>query len=187
MAQLLFPLSPGGAGDSPAERFPRPDLAEWTGANPRFGPLHRFCREKTDLADFRPHFNRWTDDGMANCALCLAHMVDKALTTVITQKDEEFVTQGGIKERMTAVRLSANSPSTPANASACPRHSSARFTRDFRAEANESISASTSGRDRAVWTTSSPSTQNAPSPKHNGPSAAAPSLAANPIPQGRTC
>jgi four helix bundle suffix protein len=68
--------------------------------------LHRFCREKTDLADFRPHFNRWTDDEMANCALCLAHMVDKALTTVIASKDEEFVTQGGIKERMTAARLS---------------------------------------------------------------------------------
>ncbi len=80
-------------------------LSEWKGTNPRFAPLHRFCRDKTDLSDYQPHFARWTDDEMANCALCLAHMVDKALTTVIAQKDEEFVTQGGIKERMTAARL----------------------------------------------------------------------------------
>lgn len=80
-------------------------LAEWKGGNPRFNPLHRFCREKTDLADFQPFFGRWSDEEMANCALCLAHMVDKALTTVIEKKDKEFVEQGGIKERMTAARL----------------------------------------------------------------------------------
>jgi four helix bundle suffix protein len=80
-------------------------LSEWKGTNPRFAPLHRFCRDKTDLSDYQPHFARWTDDEMANCALCLAHMVDKALTTVIEKKDKEFVEQGGIKERMTAARL----------------------------------------------------------------------------------
>ncbi len=80
-------------------------LSEWKGENPRFDALHRFCREHVDLADFQPFFDRWTDDEMANCALCLAHMVDKALTTVIEKKDKEFVEQGGIKERMTAARL----------------------------------------------------------------------------------
>lgn len=80
-------------------------LVEWKGRNERFEPLHAFCREHTDLADFQPFFERWSDDEMANCALCLAHMVDKALTTVIEKKDAEFVTEGGIKERMTAARL----------------------------------------------------------------------------------
>ena len=80
-------------------------LAEWKGSNPRFDALHRFCREKTDLADYRPFFAKATDDELANCAICLAHMVDKALTTVLEKKDREFVTQGGIRERMTAARL----------------------------------------------------------------------------------
>ena len=80
-------------------------LVEWKGVNPRFDALHRFCREKTALADFRPYFARWSDDEMANCAICLAHMIDKALTTTLAKKDEEFVTQGGIRERMTAARL----------------------------------------------------------------------------------
>ena len=57
------------------------------------------------IADFRPYFARWSDDEMANCAICLAHMIDKALTTTLAKKDEEFVTQGGIRERMTAARL----------------------------------------------------------------------------------
>ena len=80
-------------------------LAEWKGVNPRFDALHKFCREKTDLAAYQPHFGKWTADEMANCALCLAHMIDKALATTIAKKDEEFVTQGGIRERMTAARL----------------------------------------------------------------------------------
>ena len=31
---------------------------------------------------------------MANCAICLAHMIDKALATTIATKDEEFVIPG---------------------------------------------------------------------------------------------
>lgn len=80
-------------------------LAEWKGVNPRFEALHRFCRENTDLAAFQPYFSKWTADEMANCAVCLSHMIDKALATTIEKKDEEFVTQGGIRERMTAARL----------------------------------------------------------------------------------
>ena len=80
-------------------------LKEWKGVNPRFDALHRFCREKTTLGDFQPYFESWNDDEMANCAICLAHMIDRARATTIAKKDEEFVTQGGIKERMTAARL----------------------------------------------------------------------------------
>ena len=41
---------------------------------------------------------------MANCAICLCHMIDKGLTTYIAKRDREFVEQGGIKERMYAAR-----------------------------------------------------------------------------------
>ena len=80
-------------------------LKEWRGKNPRFNALHRFCRENTELNAYSPFFSKWNDDEMANCALCLAHMIDKALATTLAKKDEEFVTQGGIRERMTAARL----------------------------------------------------------------------------------
>lgn len=80
-------------------------LVEWKGANPRFDVLHKFCRDNTSLEAYRPYFSKWTADEMANCAVCLSHMIDKALSTTIAKKDEEFVTQGGIRERMTAARL----------------------------------------------------------------------------------
>ena len=80
-------------------------LVEWKGASPRFEPLHRFCREHTALSDFQVFFESWKDEEMANCAICLAHMIDKGLETMIKKKDAEFVTQGGIRERMTAARL----------------------------------------------------------------------------------
>ena len=57
------------------------------------------------MEDYQPFFERWNDEEMANCAICLAHMVDKGLTTTLQRKDAEFVTQGGIRERMTAARL----------------------------------------------------------------------------------
>lgn len=80
-------------------------LKEWKGVNPRFDKLHRFCLDKTELPDFKPHFEHWNDDEMANCAICLCHMIDKALATMLAKKDKEFVTEGGIRERMTAARL----------------------------------------------------------------------------------
>lgn len=81
-------------------------ITEWAVDNkPRFDALRRFCKENSNEAAFRPYFYRWTDEEMANCAICLCHMVDKAMTSFIAKRDREFVEQGGIRERMTAARL----------------------------------------------------------------------------------
>lgn len=80
-------------------------LSEWWGTNSRADKLHLFCKEHTSAEDFSPYLERWTDEEMANCALCLCHMIDRGLTTYIANKDREFVEQGGIRERMTAARV----------------------------------------------------------------------------------
>ena len=80
-------------------------LGEWWGTNQRADKLHTFCREHTTVDAFEPFFERWTEEEMANCAICLCHMIDRGLTTYITNRDREFVEQGGIRERMTAARL----------------------------------------------------------------------------------
>ena len=54
---------------------------------------------------YQKFFYRWTDEEMCNTALCLCHMVDKMMTTFLEKRDNEFVTEGGIRERMTAARL----------------------------------------------------------------------------------
>lgn len=71
----------------------------------RFNKLHAFCKEHSDLQDYQPFFARWTDEEMCNTAICLCHMVDRALTSFIGKRDREFVEEGGIRERMTAARL----------------------------------------------------------------------------------
>ena len=71
----------------------------------RYVKMVRFCRDHNDLADYEPFFSRWSDEEMCNTAICLCHMIDKAMTTFIAQRDREFVEEGGIRERMTAARL----------------------------------------------------------------------------------
>lgn len=81
-------------------------LTEWAvGNTSRFNALRSFCKEHSDDSAYHPYYHRWTDEEMANCAICLCHMVDKAMTSFIAKRDREFVEQGGIRERMTAARL----------------------------------------------------------------------------------
>lgn len=80
-------------------------LERWTAGHRRYDGLLKFCREHNDLADYEPYFNRWTAEEMANTALTLCHIVDKMMISYQKKKEKEFVTEGGIRERMTAARL----------------------------------------------------------------------------------
>lgn len=90
----------------------RKNLKEWFGHSTRFDKLHKFCATHLSFDDYLPYFDRWTDEEMANCAICLCHMLDKALATYISNKDKQFVTEGGIRERMTAARLGQRATQT---------------------------------------------------------------------------
>lgn len=80
-------------------------LALWDVKHPRYDGLLKFCRSHNTLEDYEPHFDRWSDEEMSNCANSLCHMVDKMLSSHLAAKAEDFKENGGIKERMTAVRL----------------------------------------------------------------------------------
>ena len=83
----------------------RKGMEEWFGRNPRFEPLHEFCKKYSKYEDYQPLLYKMNDEELANMAICLFHQVDKALTSYIERKDREFTTEGGIRERMTAARL----------------------------------------------------------------------------------
>ncbi|MBR2863301.1 MAG: four helix bundle suffix domain-containing protein [Bacteroidaceae bacterium] len=80
-------------------------MEKWVQGHPRFDSMLTYCREHNKLADYEPFFERWTDEEAANIAITLCRMVDKMMMTYQKKKEEEFVTQGGIRERMTAARL----------------------------------------------------------------------------------
>lgn len=80
-------------------------LPLWTDRHPRYDTMLAFCREHNRVDDYQPFFLQWTDEEMANTAHTLCHMVDRMMTTYIAQLEERFITEGGIRERMTAARL----------------------------------------------------------------------------------
>lgn len=80
-------------------------LEKWTKEHPRFNGMLSFCRSHNHLLDYEPYFNRWTDEEMCNIGITLCRIVDKMLMSYQKKKEDEFVKYGGIKERMTAVRL----------------------------------------------------------------------------------
>lgn len=81
-------------------------IGEWAKTNlQRYDDMRNFCRAHSKNEDYQDYYGKWTDEEMCNIAICLCHMVDKALTTFIAKRDREFVEEGGIRERMTAARL----------------------------------------------------------------------------------
>lgn len=85
--------------------LPAHRLAKWATGHPRFEQMLSYCRNHNNLADYEPFFEKWTAEEMANIAITLCHMVDKMMSTYQQKKEQEFITQGGIRERMTAARL----------------------------------------------------------------------------------
>lgn len=82
------------------------DIPEWAEKNSvRYEKMRQFCLQNHDESAYHRYFSLWSDEEMANVAICLCHMVDKAMTTFLEKRDREFVEEGGIRERMTAARL----------------------------------------------------------------------------------
>ena len=85
--------------------LPAHQLTKWTPGHPRFDGMLEYCRTHNYLNDYEPFFNKWTDEEAGNIGITLCRMVDKMMMTYQKKKEEEFVTEGGIRERMTAARL----------------------------------------------------------------------------------
>ena len=63
-----------------------------------------FCRYHNKLEDYESNFYKWSDEVMCNYALSLCHFIDKMLMSLLEKLEREFVTEGGIKERMYRAR-----------------------------------------------------------------------------------
>ena len=80
------------------------NLPCWNDTHPRYEVMLAFCRTHNQREDYQPYFDRWSDEDLANVALTLLHMVDKMMKTYLNGLEQQFVTQGGIRERMHAAR-----------------------------------------------------------------------------------
>lgn len=80
-------------------------LIKWGPGHERYDSMLAYCREHNELGDYEAYFEKWSDEEAANIAITLCRMVDKMMFTYQKQKEEDFVKNGGIRERMTAARL----------------------------------------------------------------------------------
>ena len=76
----------------------------WDAGNERQRKLREFCHSHNDYSDYEPLLVKMNDEEMANLALTLCHQTDKMMCAYIENLEKQFVTEGGIKERMYAAR-----------------------------------------------------------------------------------
>ncbi|MCQ2112055.1 MAG: four helix bundle suffix domain-containing protein [Bacteroidaceae bacterium] len=69
-----------------------------------FDVMLGFCRSHNKLNDYEPFFPKWTDEEMCNYGITLCRMIDRMMMSYLEVLDREFVTEGGIKERMHRAR-----------------------------------------------------------------------------------
>ena len=79
-------------------------LSLWDKDSQRQQRLRDFCHSHNDYSDYEPLLPKMSDEEMANLALTLCHQTDKMMCAYIEKLEKQFVTEGGIKERMHAAR-----------------------------------------------------------------------------------
>lgn len=79
-------------------------LEKWDFSHSRYDDMLHFCRSHNKVADYEPFFKKWNAEELCNIALTLLHMIDKMMKSFLGMLEQQFVTQGGIKERMHAAR-----------------------------------------------------------------------------------
>ena len=79
-------------------------LAIWDKSHPRYPGMLEFCRRHNRLAEYQLYFQKWSAEEFCNIAITLCHMVDKMMTSYLQMLVQQFITQGGIKERMHRAR-----------------------------------------------------------------------------------
>ena len=80
-------------------------LVQWEAGHPRYDGMVEYCRRHNGVEDYKPFFAVATDEELANIAISLCHFIDKMIAKHLANLEQDFVENGGIKERMTAARL----------------------------------------------------------------------------------
>lgn len=79
-------------------------LTIWDHSHARYQKMQDFCRQHNRLNDYQPYFQKWSAEEMANVALTLCYQTDAMMHKVLLRMEQEFIEQGGMKERMYAAR-----------------------------------------------------------------------------------
>ena len=82
----------------------RHNLTIWSTEHPRYGRLLDFCRRENHWEAYRRFSEKLQAEEFCNLALTLCHITDKMFEGYLRHLEKNFREQGGIRERMHAVR-----------------------------------------------------------------------------------
>ena len=80
-------------------------LTLWPLDDERSVRTRAFCKRHEESADFMKDIDQRSDEAIANIVITLLHQFDNIMGKLIVRLEKDFVTKGGIRERMTAARL----------------------------------------------------------------------------------
>lgn len=76
----------------------------YDGDRTKYDIMLAYCRSHNKLAEYEPFFQHWSDEEMCNYGVTLCHMIDKMMMSFMEKLEQEFITEGGIRERMHKAR-----------------------------------------------------------------------------------
>lgn len=79
-------------------------LSLWSKDSGRQLRLRQFCHSHNDYVDYAPFVMKMNDEELSNLMITLCHQTDKMMCAYIERLEQQFVKEGGIKERMYAAR-----------------------------------------------------------------------------------
>lgn len=80
------------------------NLMIWDNTHPRYAGMVEWCKYRNDVDAYKKFFDKWNDEEMANVGLTLIHYVDRMLESYLKRLEQEFIQNGGLKERMYYIR-----------------------------------------------------------------------------------
>ena len=79
-------------------------LPVWDSRHPRYASMLDYCRENNDFDAYQSLAERLDAEAFCNMALTVCHFTDKMFDSYLKHLENRFKEEGGIKERMHAVR-----------------------------------------------------------------------------------
>ncbi|MCI8998365.1 MAG: four helix bundle protein [Muribaculaceae bacterium] len=80
-------------------------LLKWDASHPRYEAMRRFARSEEIMQEYPELLPKMNDVEIANLAITLLHQADFMLRRLLDYQQEQFLKQGGVREKMTRARL----------------------------------------------------------------------------------
>lgn len=80
-------------------------LPQWTVAHPRYAAMRTYAQHQITTERCQALMPRLSDEELANLCITLLHQADVLLQRLLEHQQRRFLTEGGIRETMTAARL----------------------------------------------------------------------------------